>query len=88
MNKGVWFGFSIMALVVLATFLLLPSTAQMTSGHLGLLMLSLIVVATSFKSNAPASSAMRAWKTTWSSRSPSSSFRSAMSSRAIASATS
>jgi TRAP-type mannitol/chloroaromatic compound transport system permease large subunit len=45
MNKGVWFGFTIMALVVLATFLLLPPAAQMTSGHLGLLMLSLIVVA-------------------------------------------
>jgi TRAP-type mannitol/chloroaromatic compound transport system permease large subunit len=45
MSKGVWFGFTIMALVVLATFFLLPSAAQMTSGHLGLLMLSLIVVA-------------------------------------------
>ena len=45
MNKGVWFGFTIMALVVLTTFFLLPSAAQMTSGHLGLLMLSLIVVA-------------------------------------------
>ena len=45
MNKGVWFGFIIMALVVLGTFMLLPSAAQMTSGHLGLLMLSLIVVA-------------------------------------------
>jgi TRAP-type mannitol/chloroaromatic compound transport system permease large subunit len=45
MSKGVWFGFSIMALVVVATFMLLPSAAQMTSGHLGLLMLSLIVVA-------------------------------------------
>ena len=45
MNKGVWFGFSIMALVVLITFWLLPPLAQMTSGHLGLLMLSLIVVA-------------------------------------------
>ena len=45
MNKGVWFGFTIMALVVLGTFMLLPSAAQMTSGHLGLLMLSLIVVA-------------------------------------------
>ncbi len=45
MNRGVWFGFTIMALVVLGTFMLLPSAAQMTSGHLGLLMLSLIVVA-------------------------------------------
>ena len=45
MNKGVWFGLSIMVLVVVATFVLLPPAAQMTSGHLGLLMLSLIVVA-------------------------------------------
>ena len=45
MNKGVWFGLVIMALVVLTTFLLLPPMAQMTSGHLGMLMLSLIVVA-------------------------------------------
>ena len=45
MNKGVWFGLTIMALVVLATFVLLPPAAAMTSGHLGLLMLSLIVVA-------------------------------------------
>ena len=45
MNKGVWFGLSIMALVVLATFILLPPVSQMTMGHLGLLMLSLIVVA-------------------------------------------
>ncbi len=45
MNRGVWFGLIIMALVVLTTFLLMPSAAQMTSGHLGLLMLSLIVVA-------------------------------------------
>src|SRR5258705_10139029 len=45
MNKGVWFGLIIMALVVLTTFLLLPPVAQMTNGHLGLLMLALIVVA-------------------------------------------
>jgi len=45
MKKGVWFGLSIMALVVVATIMLLPPASQMTSGHIGLLMLSLIVVA-------------------------------------------
>src|SRR3954467_15640609 len=45
MQKGVWFGLIIMAAVVLATVLLLPSPANITQGHLGLLMLSLIVVA-------------------------------------------
>jgi TRAP-type mannitol/chloroaromatic compound transport system permease large subunit len=45
MQKGVWFGLIIMAGVVLATILLLPSPANITQGHLGLLMLSLIVVA-------------------------------------------
>ncbi len=45
MKKGVWFGLVIMALIVVATIVLLPSPANMTSGHLGLLMLSLVVVA-------------------------------------------
>ena len=45
MKRGVWFGLTIMALIVLATVVLLPSPAQMSSGHLGLLMLSLVVVA-------------------------------------------
>ena len=45
MNKGVWFGLSIMALIVVATLLLMPAPSAMTNGHLGLLMLSLIVVA-------------------------------------------
>jgi TRAP-type mannitol/chloroaromatic compound transport system permease large subunit len=45
MQKGVWFGLIIMALVVLSTVLLLPPPSQLTQGHLGLLMLSLIVVA-------------------------------------------
>jgi len=45
MQKGVWFGLIIMAGVVLATIVMLPSPAQITQGHLGLLMLSLIVVA-------------------------------------------
>src|SRR5258707_6626808 len=45
MQKGVWFGLIIMALVVLATVVLLPSPANLTQGHLGLLMLALIVIA-------------------------------------------
>nr|MDP2191764.1 TRAP transporter large permease subunit [Rhodoferax sp.] len=45
MRKEVWFGLSIMAAVVLAAFILLPSPSMMTNGHLGLLMLALIVVA-------------------------------------------
>ncbi|MDI1245665.1 MAG: TRAP transporter large permease subunit [Rhodoferax sp.] len=45
MRKEVWFGLTIMAMVVLAAFVLLPSPSQMTNGHLGLLMLALVVVA-------------------------------------------
>jgi len=45
MRKEVWFGLSIMAFVVILTFVVLPSPSQITQGHLGLLMLSLIVVA-------------------------------------------
>ena len=45
MKKEVWFGLSIMALVVIAAFVLLPSPSQMSNGHLGLLMLALVVVA-------------------------------------------
>ena len=45
MRKEVWFGLSIMAAVVLAAFILLPPVAQMSNGHLGLLMLALVVVA-------------------------------------------
>jgi TRAP-type mannitol/chloroaromatic compound transport system permease large subunit len=45
MQKGVWFGLIIMAAVVVLTITLLPPLAQITQGHLGLLMLSLIVVA-------------------------------------------
>jgi len=44
-RKEVWFGLSIMAAVVTAVFVLLPSPADMSNGHLGLLMLALIVVA-------------------------------------------
>jgi TRAP-type mannitol/chloroaromatic compound transport system permease large subunit len=45
MKKEVWFGLTIMALVVLSAFLLLPSPSEMTNGHMGLLMLALVVVA-------------------------------------------
>jgi TRAP-type mannitol/chloroaromatic compound transport system permease large subunit len=45
MRKEVWFGLSIMAMVVVAVFALLPSPSEMTNGHLGLLMLALIVIA-------------------------------------------
>ena len=45
MRKEVWFGLAIMAFVVILTFWMLPPPSQITQGHLGLLMLSLIVVA-------------------------------------------
>jgi TRAP-type mannitol/chloroaromatic compound transport system permease large subunit len=45
MRKEAWFGLSIMAAVVIALFVLMPPAAQVTNGHLGLLMLALIVVA-------------------------------------------
>lgn len=45
MRKEAFFGLSIMAVVVIALFILMPSPAKMTNGHLGLLMLALIVVA-------------------------------------------
>jgi TRAP-type mannitol/chloroaromatic compound transport system permease large subunit len=45
MRKEVWFGLSIMALVVVGLFVLMPAPADMTNGHVGLLMLCLIVIA-------------------------------------------
>ena len=45
MRKEVWFGLTIMAMVVVAVFWLLPPPSDMTNGHLGLLMLALIVIA-------------------------------------------
>ena len=39
MRKEVWFGLSIMALVVVTVFVLMPPPSQMSNGHLGLLML-------------------------------------------------
>ena len=44
MKKEAWFGLSILALVVIGLFVLMPPAAQITNGHLGLLMLGLIVV--------------------------------------------
>jgi TRAP-type mannitol/chloroaromatic compound transport system permease large subunit len=44
-KKEVWFGFSIMAVVVAIVFWILPAPSQMTTGHLGLLMLAMIVIA-------------------------------------------
>ncbi len=44
MRKEVWFGLSILIAIVTALFILMPSPADMTNGHLGLLMLALIVV--------------------------------------------
>ena len=45
MRKGAWFGLSIMAAILITLFVLLPPASQITNGHLGLLMLALIVVA-------------------------------------------
>ncbi len=45
MRKELWFGFTLMGLIVLATVIIMPSPGAMTQGHLGLLMLSLVVVA-------------------------------------------
>ncbi|HWU98289.1 MAG TPA: TRAP transporter large permease subunit [Oxalicibacterium sp.] len=45
MKKGVWFGLSILAAIVIALFVLMPAPADITNGHLGLLMLALVVVA-------------------------------------------
>ncbi len=44
MRKELWFGFSIMGIIVLTTVIFTPWT-QLSNGHLGLLMLSLVVVA-------------------------------------------
>ena len=44
MRKELWFGFTIMALILLPVLILTPWTS-LTNGHLGLLMLALVVVA-------------------------------------------
>jgi len=45
LRKELWFGFVLMALIVIPTFWFLPAPWNMSGGHLGLLMLSLVVVA-------------------------------------------
>jgi TRAP-type mannitol/chloroaromatic compound transport system permease large subunit len=45
MRKEAWFGLSIMAAVVILVFVLMPPPSQITNGHLGLLMLAMIVIA-------------------------------------------
>jgi len=45
MRKEAWFGFAIMAIVVILVFWMLPPLSQITNGHLGLLMLAMIVIA-------------------------------------------
>jgi TRAP-type mannitol/chloroaromatic compound transport system permease large subunit len=45
MRKEVWFGLSILFAIVIALFVLMPAPADITNGHLGLLMLALVVVA-------------------------------------------
>jgi len=44
MRKEVWFGLSILVAIVIAIIILMPSPENITNGHLGLLMLALIVV--------------------------------------------
>lgn len=44
-RKELWFGFSLMALILLGIAIVLGSADKVTNGHLGLLMLALIVVA-------------------------------------------
>ena len=45
MKKEIWFGIAILVAVVIGVFVLMPAPSQMSNGHLGLLMLALIVVA-------------------------------------------
>src|SRR5688572_18809605 len=44
MRKELWFGFSLMAIILIAITALMP-WGNFTNGHMGLLMLALIVVA-------------------------------------------
>jgi TRAP-type mannitol/chloroaromatic compound transport system permease large subunit len=45
MRKELWFGFSIMGLIIAGTAVMLLSADKLASGHLGLMMLALVVVA-------------------------------------------
>ncbi len=44
-RKELWFGFTLMALIVAGTAFMLLSAPKVTNGHLGLMMLALVVVA-------------------------------------------
>ncbi len=45
MKKEVWFGLSILVAIVIGVFIFMPAPSAMSTGHLGLLMLALVVVA-------------------------------------------
>lgn len=45
MRKELYFGFAIMAMILLGVAIAMPAPSEMSNGHLGLLMLSLVVVA-------------------------------------------
>jgi hypothetical protein len=45
MRREAWFGITIMAIVVIGVFWAMPPLTQWTTGHLGLLMLAMIVIA-------------------------------------------
>ncbi|WP_288379101.1 TRAP transporter large permease subunit [uncultured Massilia sp.] len=45
MRKEIWFGLSILVAIVIGLFILMPAPGDMSNGHLGLLMLALVVVA-------------------------------------------
>ncbi|MFZ9545220.1 MAG: TRAP transporter large permease subunit, partial [Hylemonella sp.] len=44
-KKELWFGFSLMALIIAGALAMLIGAEKITNGHIGLLMLSLVVVA-------------------------------------------
>ncbi|HKO87742.1 MAG TPA: TRAP transporter large permease subunit, partial [Burkholderiales bacterium] len=45
MRKELWFGFILMSLLLIGVGIMMPPYSEWTNGHLGLLMLSLVVVA-------------------------------------------
>ncbi len=45
LRKELWFGFTLMAIIVAGVLYMLASAPQVTNGHIGLVMLSLVVVA-------------------------------------------
>jgi TRAP-type mannitol/chloroaromatic compound transport system permease large subunit len=45
MRKEIWFGLSILLAVVIGLIVMMPAPSDITNGHLGLLMLALVVVA-------------------------------------------